>query len=163
MKRTPKRANRHIKIKCSSADAIAKLFSHFSTQLSDGYWENSGGNWGGYAQEYYPDIWNCFNFNAEAHAVLVITLRAKPTWPEANADCEKFHAMKDEEIADYLRTAILDSIEDYPDAFDFAYSEDELYSMTESMKKWEILPPPLPKLTHEELVKIVGHDFEYVE
>ena len=95
--------------------------------------------------------------------MVVVPSNPPPTWEEANADCEKFHTMKDEEIADYLKTAILESIEDYPNAFDFVYSEYMLNIMADCIKKWNVLPPPLPKLTHKELVKIVGYDFEYIK
>jgi hypothetical protein len=30
------------------------------------------------------------------------------------------------------------------------------------MDSWKIILPKPPKMTYEELVKIVGHDFEYV-
>jgi hypothetical protein len=28
---------------------------------------------------------------------------------------------------------------------------------------WEVLPPPKPKLSHKELEKLVGYEFDYVE
>ena len=163
MSKTPKRKNRVIRIRCDFPALVSGLFQHFSTQLSDGAWENSGGEWGKYEDKYYPSIWNCFKFNTDGRDIFKITLKGEPTWEEAEEDCKEFHLMKDEKIVAYLKDALFLSIENRPDAFDFEYNERELQVIKDCINGWEILPPPLPKLTHKELVKIVGYDFEYVK
>lgn len=160
-----KREARKITIKCDFATEVHNLFHHFSSQLSDGEWENSRPEYGSYGEGYYEDIWNCFDFEMKHdinNAWFVIILKAKPTWPEANEDCDKMHKWTDKEIADYLADAIIESIDNYRHAF-FNYTDKELEVLIDSIKNWTILPPPLPKMTHEELVKLVGHDFEYIK
>lgn len=157
-----KKALRKINIRCDFAREIYNLFLHFSGQLSDGYWENSRGDWGSYNDGYYEAIWNCFDFEVSKDKNFVVVLKNKPTYDDAIYDCEKFHTMADKEITDYLRTALIDSIDEAPSAFN-NYSEKELEMLIDCINRWEVLPQPLPKLTHEELVKIVGYDFEYVK
>lgn len=159
---------RKIYITCDSVVEINSLFHHFSTQLSDGYWENSRGYYGSYKDGYHEDIWNCFDFEVERdksyskEELFVITLKSKPTWEDAKEDCEKMHAWTDKQIVDYLKKALIESIDEAPSAF-WKYSDSELETLTKVMDSWKIIPPKPPKMTHEELVKIVGHDFEYVE
>ena len=153
---------RKIHIKCDFAAMVAALFTDFSSQLSDGYWENSRPEFGEYGDGYYEDIWNCFdvNINYEKNKPVVeIVLKNKPTSLEAKKDCKRFYDMSDKEITDYLRDALFEAIEDAPCAF--SYSDRELEVLEECIKNWKIIPPSPPKMTHEELVKIVGHDFEY--
>lgn len=159
--------DRKIYIACDFVTEVNNLFNHFSVQLSDGYWEGSCGEYGSYGDGYYEDIWNCFDFDAKDNGFhnekfFVITLKSEPTWAEANDDCMKMHTWTDQQIVDYLKTALVDSIEEAPDAF-FCYSGSELEVLTKIMDNWKIIPPKPPKMTHEELVKIVGHDFEYVK
>lgn len=158
-----KREDVKILIKTDFASAVKDLFNHFSCQLSDGYWENSGGQWAEYKDKYYPGIWNCFDFECNKDGNFVIILKAEPTWDEAEDDCEKFHEMKKSDIVAYLVEAILYSIEEHPGAFDFRYSDRELDILTSCIKDWEVLPDPLPKLSHADLVKIIGYDFEYTK
>lgn len=144
---------RRITIKCNFAENVRDLFQFFSTQLSDGYWEGD---------EYYESIWNCFEFESErSKSHFIIVLKNKPTWNEFEENLKKFQKMSGEEIADYLKDAIINSINDYP--FVFTYGEYELDVLEHCIYNWEILPPPLPKLTHKELVEIVGYNFEYVK
>lgn len=162
------RKDRKIKIKTEFIVPMNDLFIEFSGQLSDGYWENSGGDFGTYEDQYYPDIYNCFNFNVEYNPDrfdydFVITLKKNPTYNDAKNDCNKFHSMTDSQIIEYLKDAITHSIEDYPKAFSHSFTEYELEVLVKCMDNWEIIPPPLPKMTHNELVKLVGHDFEYVK
>ena len=153
--------SRKIKITSKLAKNLFDIFTYFSVQLSDGYWENSGGDFGSYEDEYYPDIWNCFDFR-EAKNTFTITLKSKPTWPDAKEDCAKLHKLTDQEILDYLGTAIIDSIDDYPDAFD-KYDDEYLNSLIEVIKTWSPKTKKIPKMTHAEIAKILGHDFEYIE
>lgn len=159
---------RKIYIACDFVTKINSLFHHFSTQLSDGYWENSRGNYGSYEDGYYEDIWNCFEFDTKQDRsqhnkeLFVITIKSKPTWDDAKDDCKKMHTWTDQQIVDYLKKALIKSIGEAPEAF-WCYSESELDKLTKVMHNWKIIPPKPPKMTHEELVKIVGHEFEYVE
>lgn len=160
--------DRKIYIACDFVTEINNLFHHFSSQLSDGYWENSRGDYGSYEDGYYEDIWNCFDFDTKQDGfhrnerLFEITLKSKPTWDDAKEDCKKMHTWTDQQIVDYLKEALIDSIEGASDAF-WCYSDSELEALTKAMNSWKIIPPKPPKMTHEELVKIVGHDFEYVE
>ena len=158
-----KREDVKILIKTDFVSEVEGLFNHFSTQLSDGYWENSGGPWAEYNDRYYPDIWNCFKFEVDKDNHFVIILKGAPTWPDAEEDCNKFHNMKKSDIVAYLVEAILMSIEDHPGAFDFRYSDRELRVLASCIENWEVLPEPLPKLSHADLVKIIGYDFEYTK
>lgn len=159
--------DRKIYIACDFVTEVSYLFRHFSTQLSDGYWENSRGEYGSYKDGYYEDIWNCFEFDiTQAGPCLerrfMITLKSKPTWDDATEDCKKMHTWTDQQIVDYLKKALVDSIEEARDAFSW-YSDSELEILMKIIDNWKIIPPEPPKITHEELVKIVGHDFEYVK
>ena len=159
---------REIRIRCDFTAWVAKLFAHFSSQLSDGYWEDSRPEFGNYGDGYYEDIWNCFEFSINYNdnkpgnnkEVFEITLRSRPASLEAERDCNSFHNMSDIEITNYLRDALFNAIEEAPCAFG-TYSDRELEVLEECIKNWEIIPPSPPKMTHAELVKIVGHDFEY--
>lgn len=158
---------RDICIKCDFTTEINNLFHHFSSQLSDGYWENSRGDFGSYSDGYYEDIWNCFEFSIKCNArrdeeLFIITLKSKPTYKAATEDCEKMHSWSDQQIVDYLKEALIDSIDEAPGAF-YCYSDFELETFTKVMDNWKIIPPKPPKMTHEDLVKLVGHDFTYVE
>ena len=153
--------SRKIKVTSKLAADLFDIFEYFSTQLSDGYWENSAGNFSSYKDEYYPDIWNCFDFSA-VNNTFIITLKSKPTWSDAKEDCIKLHKLTDQEILDYLGSAIIDSIDDYPDAFD-KYEDKHLNSLIEVIKTWSPKTKKIPKMTHAEIAKILGHDFEYIE
>lgn len=153
--------NRKINITSKIATDLFDIFEYFSTQLSDGYWENSAGDFGSYEDEYYPDIWNCFDFSA-ANGIFTVTLKSKPTWSDAKEDCIKLHKLTDQEILDYLGTAIIDSINDYPDAFN-KYDDNHLNSLIEIITTWSSKTDEIPKMTHAEIAKILGHDFEYIE
>lgn len=153
--------SRKIKVTSKLAADLFDIFEYFSTQLSDGYWENSAGNFSSYKDEYYPDIWNCFDFSA-VNNTFIITLKSKPTWSDAKEDCIKLHKLTDQEILDYLGSAIIDSIDDYPDAFD-KYEDKHLNSLIEVIKTWSPKTKKIPKMTHAEIAKILGHGFEYIE
>lgn len=160
-------ADRKIKIKVDYADQIYSLFEYFAVQLADGYWENSAGMYGSYKDEYYPDIWNCFDFKLVSYDKkyfdhFVVVLKSKPVWPAAKEDLKKLQAKSDIEIADYLKDALINAIEDYPDAFEGEYSEEDLAKYIEAMKEWKV-EAVLPKLSHKDLVKLIGYDFEYKE
>ena len=158
---------RDIHIRCDFTTWVVKLFIRFSSQLFDGYWGDSRPEFGKYGDGYHEDIWNCFDFCIDyeknktgLNEMFEITLRSRPRSLEAEKDCNRFHDMSDKEIADYLRDALFEAIKDAPGAFDI-FSDRELEVLEECIKNWEIVPSSPPKMTHEELVKIVGHDFEY--
>ncbi|MEE3344366.1 MAG: hypothetical protein VZS44_09770 [Bacilli bacterium] len=151
---------RNIIIKTDFVRMVYELFREFSVQLSDGYWENSCEEWGEYG--YYTDIWNCFEYSIGEENNFVITLKDKPICEDSKTACDLLHKYTDEELVEYLVNALIISIENYPDVFDNYFSKNELNILIDSIKNFKILPPPLPKLTHAELVKIIGYDFEYV-
>ena len=160
---------RKIRIRCNFAVNINNLFHEWLTQLSDGYWENSRGEWGTYGDGWYEDIWNCFDFKTEAiesacysRYDFVIVLKGKPTWDEAKEDCERFHDWTDDYIVGYLKEALFASIDEAPLNI-FGINEYELNILENCINEWEILPPPKPKLSHKELEKLVGYEFDYVE
>lgn len=160
---------REIRIRCNFAREICNMFNHWSGQLSDGYWENSRGEWGSYGDGWYEDVWNCFEFGTEpissacySRSNFVIILKGSPIWKEAKEDCEKFHEWTDEEIVDYLKVALFASMDEAPLNI-FGINEYELNVLENCMDEWEILPPPKPKLSHKELEKLVGYEFDYVE
>lgn len=163
-----KAKDRKIYISCDFVNEINNLFHHFSAQLSDGYWENSRGEYGSYKDGYHEDIWNCFEFSTEQNGhhrneeLFVITLKSTPTWDDAKEDCKKMHTWTDQQIVDYLKDALTISIDRVPEAF-WCYNESELEVLIKVMDNWKIIPPKHPKMTHEDLVKLVGHDFEYVK
>ena len=160
---------REIRIKCNFATMISRMFNNWSIQLSDGYWENSRGEWGDYGDGWYEDVWNCFEFKTKSiepacysRTDFVIVLKGKPTWKEAENDCETFHKMTDEKIVEYIKEALFASIEEAPLKI-FGVNEYELDVLTNCINEWEILPPPKPKLSHKELEKLVGYEFDYVK
>lgn len=160
---------RKIRIKCNFAKEICNMFNNWLAQLSDGYWENSRGEFGSYGDGWYESVWNCFEFGTEkissacySRSNFVITLKGNPTWSEAKGDCEKFHELTDESIVDYLVEALFASIEEAPLGI-FGINEYELNVLEDCISEWEILPPPKPKLSHKELEKLVGYEFDYVE
>lgn len=160
---------REIRIKCDFAREIYKIFHEWSVQLSDGYWENSRGEFGDYGDGWFEDVWNCFEFKTKpiepacySRCDFVIILKGSPTWKEAREDCEKFHEWTDEQIVDYLKGALFDSIEDASLRI-FGVNEYELGVIEHCVDEWKILPPPKPKLSHKELEKLVGYEFDYIE
>ena len=160
---------REIRIKCDFAREICNIFREWSGQLSDGYWENSRGEFGDYGDGWFEDVWNCFEFKTKAiesacysRCDFIIILKGSPICKEAKEDCEKFHTWTNEEIVDYLKGALFDSIE-YASLKIFGVNEHELSVLENCMDDWKILPPPKPKLSHEELEKLVGYEFDYVK
>ena len=125
--------DRKIEVRCKQAEEVCSLFHDFSSQLSDGYWENSGGEWGTYEDRYYPDIWNCFDFDYKNDKSFLIVLKEKPTWPDAERDCAAFHRMTNKEIFDYLKEALFDAIEEAPGVFSYRYSDEKLDELAESL------------------------------
>ena len=160
---------RKIRIKCNFAWEINFIFHNWLCQLSDGYWENSRGEFGTYGDGWYEDVWNCFDFGVEAinsacysRSNFVITLKEQPICNGGIDDCKRFHEMTDKEIVDYLKEALFASIDEAPLGI-FGVNEYEWNVLEGCINEWEILPPPKPKLSHKELEKLVGYEFEYVE
>ena len=160
---------RKIRIKCDFTTEIYNMFYQWSVQLSDGYWENSRGERRSYDNGWYEDVWNCFDFDFESidatcysRSNFVIILKDKPIYDEAKYDCKKFHEWRDDEIVEYLRDALFASIEEAPLGI-FGVNEYEWDVLEDCINNWEILPPPKPKLSHKELEKLVGYEFEYVK
>ena len=159
MARTKKTPDRKILIKCDFADKVAELLNWVSVQLSDGYWENK--------ENFYGEYWNCLDFDYEGSVTektkVTIIVRGEPTWDEHKKDTQKFLAMTDKEVCEYVKKTVFDLIENYDYVFDGHYSKREIETLQACITDWEILPSPLPKMTHKELVALVGHDFEYVK
>lgn len=150
--------NRKILIECDFADRVRELLSDISKQLSDGYWEGE--------ENFYDEYWNCFDFEESRPKVrerFELVVKDLPVYDNYRGWSEDFLKMTDERVCDYVKNIAVDILDDYEYVFEFKYSTNVLRVLRDSIKKWKIVPPPLPKLTHEELVEIVGHDFEYVE
>lgn len=150
--------NRKILIECDFADRVREILSDISTQLADGYWEGE--------KNFYDEYWNCFDFEESRQKVrerFELVVRDLPVHDEYRGWSEDFLKMPEQEVCDYVQKIAVDILDDYSYVFDFKYTVNVLWVLRDSIKKWKIVPPPLPKLTHEELVEIVGHDFEYVE
>ncbi len=149
-----KRNPRKIMVQSEFNSEVYRLFLEFSGSLSDGYWEG---------EEYHDEIWNCFDFDTNSDSdrkgAFCVVLKAHPTCENHKRDTEKFFAMSDKDIIEYLKSALIESIEEYPEAFH--YSDYELDILKQCVETAKVLPPALPKINHEELMKIVGHDFEY--
>ena len=157
MAKAKKIPNKKILIKCDFADKVAELLNEVSVQLSDGYWESE--------ENFYGEFWNCFNFDCESSVFeadkVAIIIKGEPTWLKYAKDTQKFLSMTDKEVCEYVKKTVFSLIDDYSSVF--PYSDRELKTLQACMADWEILPPPLPKITHKELVALVGHDFEYVK
>lgn len=150
--------NRKILIECDFADRVREVLSDISTQLSDGYWENE--------ENFYDEYWNCFDFEESRPKIrerFELVVRDLPVHDDYRGWSEDFLKMTDERVCDYVKDVAISILDDYGEVFEFKYSSNVLWVLRDSIKKWKIVPPPLPKLTHEELVGIVGHEFEYVE
>lgn len=150
--------NRKILIECDFADRVREILKEISRQLSDGYWEGEDG--------FYDRYWNCFDFKESRPKIrerFELVVRDLPVHDEYRGWSEDFLKMPEQEVCDYVQRIAVDILDDYGYVFDFKYTDNVRRVLRDSIKKWKIIPPPLPKLTHEELVEIVGHDFEYVE
>lgn len=150
--------NRKILIECDFADRVRDLLSDISVQLSDGYWENE--------EKFYDEYWNCFDFEESRPKIreqFELVVRDLPMYDNYRGWSEDFLKMPEQEVCDYVKEIAVDILDGYSEVFEFKYSANVLRVLRDSIKKWKIVPPPLPKLTHEELVEIVGHEFEYVE
>ena len=157
MAKAKKIPNKKILIRCDFADKVAELLNEVSVQLSDGYWESE--------ENFYGEYWNCFNFDCVSSitgkSMVAIIIQGEPTWPRYAKDTQKFLSMTDKEVCEYIKKTVYYLTNDCSSVF--PYSDRELKTLQACMADWEILPPPLPKMTHKELVALVGHDFEYVK
>lgn len=159
MAKTKKTPDKKIMLKCDFAHKVTELLNWVSVQLSDGYWEGE--------EDFYSEYWNCLDFDCKSSISerdkLVIIVKGDPTWDEHKKDAQKFLTMTEKEVCDYVKETVFSLIEDYDYVFGKEYSDRELETLRACITDWEILPPPLPKMTHKELVALVGHDFEYVK
>ena len=158
MAKAKKTPDKKILIKCDFADKVAELLDWVSVQLSDGYWEGEEG--------FHGEYWNCFDFGCEGSIAekskVAIIIKGEPVWDEYKKYSKQFLAMSDKDVCECVKETVFDLIEDYGYVFGSHYSDRELETLQACITDWEILPPPLPKMTHKELVALVGHDFEYV-
>ena len=153
-----KKNDRRILIECDFADRVREFLTEICRQLSDGYWENEEG--------FYDEFWNCFYFEEvrpNTKEQLAIVVRDLPSYDNYRGWSEAFLKMPEQEVLNHVQSVANDMLDDYSYVFDFEYNLRVLGVIHDSIKNWKIVPPPLPKLTHAELVEIVGHDFEYVE
>lgn len=153
-----KKNDRKILIECDFADRVREFLTEINRQLSDGYWENEEG--------FYDEFWNCFYFEEvrpKTREQLAIVVRDLPSYDKYRGCAESFLKMSEQELCNYVQSVANDMLDEYSYVFDFEYNLRVLGVIHDSIKNWKIVPPPLPKLTHAELVEIVGHDFEYVE
>lgn len=150
--------NRKILMECDFADRVRELLKDISVQLSDGYWEGE--------ENFYDEYWNCFDFEESRPKIrerFELVVRDLPMYDNYRGWSEDFLKMTDERVCDYVKDVAIYILDNYEEVFEFKYSSNVLRVLRDSIKKWKIVPPPLPKLTHEELVGIVGYEFEYVE
>ena len=138
------------------------LLNHFSSQLSDGYWENSGGEWStDINNNYCAPYWNYLEFKTKfptfEKAYIEITVKSEPT----HKDCINiFSSMTDEEVVNYIIESLKDAYDEASYAF-HKFSDKEMNVLIDCLEHYTMHPKPLPKLTHEELVEKLGYDFEY--
>lgn len=140
---------RTLLVRCDASEYVAKLINYFSDQLADGYWEG---------QEYHDEFWNCFDFSS-IDDNLIITLKAYPLYVDHEADMIRFRGMTDYHIAEYVQKLIIEAIEDYPEIlsqclYDSPFGVDDLKDF---ISTWKI------GLTHDDIVKLLGYDFQYME
>ncbi len=135
--------NKEITVRCDFADKVSRLL----TQVSD----------------LYGEFWSCFNFRENDDDEFVIIVKSEPTYNWYVDETNKFLAMSDEDICNYIKETVFDLMGRYAQILQSSYSERVLDTLQDCINDWKVVPPPLPKMTHEELVKLVGHDFEYVK
>lgn len=144
-----------IKIECNFADKVAELLK-FTANKSDLY------------EDFYSDIWFCLDFDSlvvkgsdtyNKNYDIKYLIITKSDEDKAEKFCENFHGMTNKEIIEYLQGTVNELIDLYPDVFQQKFTEYELDVLSKCIYDWDI---ELPKLTHEELVKIIGYDFEYI-
>lgn len=159
MAKTKKIPDKKIMLKCDFAQDVAGLLIWVSVQLSDGYWEGE--------EDFHGEYWNCLDFDCKSSTAerdkIVIIVKGEPTYVDHRKDTQKFLAMTEKEVCDYVKETVFSLIEDYDYVFGKEYSDREIETLQACITDWEILPPPLPKMTHKELVALVGHDFDYVK
>lgn len=149
---------RKILIECDFADRVRDFLNDICTQLSDGHWENEEG--------FYDEFWKCFDFEEvrqNPREQFAIVVRDLPSYDDYRGWSESFLADTEQDVCDYVKSVANDMLDEYSYVFDFKYRGNVLRVIHDSIKNWKIVPPPLPRLTHAELVEIVGHDFEYVK
>jgi len=158
MKNIKKFIGKEILIECDFAKNVKELLNWLSTQLSDGYWEGKG---------IHGEYWNCFEFYNEYESGkrtrLKIVVRSEPINDGYEKDTEKFMNMSDIEVCNYVRETLFEMIDNYDHVFAESFSDREVEVLRSCVTDWKVLPAPLPKITHKELVERLGYDFEYVD
>lgn len=157
-----RRVNRDIKVKSDFFMNVNDLLKYFKDKIygdAEDYWDNVNCE---YKDGYYMDIWNCFEFYCDIkEKVLVIQLRGESIYSEAEEDCDRFHNMSNEELVKYVKDEVLEATDISSKAFKPEYSDYELTVLRNCIMNWEVLTPSIPQLTHKDLVKMLGYDFEY--
>lgn len=158
-----KKEDRIILIDANFICYIENLLRCFSSQLSDGYWENSGGEWSTDINDNYcAPYWNYLEFKTKypmgsKRPYLTITIKTEPIYKE----CEDIYSsMTDKEVMNYIIENLEEAYNEAPCAF-YQFNDYEIKILIDSLKHYTMHPKPLPKLTHEELVKKLGYNFEY--
>lgn len=146
--------DRVVTVKCDFADRVCSLLKWVSVQLSDGYLEGRA--------NFYGKFWNCLDFRKNNYDEFEIIIKSEPTYADYAEKTKMFLNASDEEVCDYIKAVIFHLTTGYTSVFESFSSRRVLNTLCECINDWKILSPPLPKMTHEELVKLVGHDFEYV-
>ncbi len=153
-----KNDDREILVDCDFASDVRVILSWLSTQLSDGYWEG---------KEIHGEYWNCFHFGNEfelgKRAKLKIIVISDPIYDRYKQKTKKFMNMSDVEVCNYVKETLFEMIDDYDYVFANSFSDREVEVLRSCITDWKVLPTPLPKVTHKELVELLGHDFEYID
>lgn len=134
---------KEITVRCDFADKVSRMLTWLSNL--------------------YGEFWSCFNFRENDDDKFVIIVKSEPTYGWYADETNKFLAMSDEAVCDHIKETVFDLMNSYAKIFQSSYSKMVLYTLRDCINDWKVIPPPLPKMTHEELVKLVGHDFEYVK
>lgn len=126
-----KNANdRKVTVRCDFADKVCSLLMWVSDQLSDGYWESNEG--------FHGEFWNCFNFYEYDDDEFEIIVKGKPTYDWYRTETNKFLAMSDEDVCNYIRSVVIDLMDRYDYVFEDFSSKRVLNTLRDCMNDWDV-------------------------
>lgn len=158
---------RRIIIKCDFADMMADLFNEAKVQLAEKDWDGKN------IHPEYPKFYNCFDYQYNYdNNTFAIVVRSKPVQEKYKEATENFLASNDWKsdwkISNFVRSIMIGLMNSHKEIFE-NYTYRELQALHFSLSEWELVTKTdepkksKPKMTHKELVELIGHDFEYVE